>query len=169
MADPRLEWIKLIHTVVLLARNMSSPVTILYGESGSEDDTRDTCLLCLSTKQPLIHSTIAFADRPCNCSYYFHIRCLTSTYTATPAFASRCLHCNMAWPETGRPCRAPTSEGQEAQIARMYERSPPIPSICSARNLALLTGLLAVGAFFYLILLANTSSNVKAYGRLLRT
>jgi len=153
---------------------MSSPEATIYGESGSEDDTsRDTCLLCLSTKQPLIHSTIAFADRPCNCSYHFHIRCLTSTYATTPAFASRCLHCNTPLSEPTLPFRGlrPASaaqEAQEAQIARMYERPPPIPSICSARNLALLMGLIAVAAFFYLVLLANTSSNVKAYGRLLR-
>lgn len=130
-----------------------------------DDSDKDTCLLCLSGKGPLIHSSLCFDQRQCDCSFYVHLTCLTSTYAARPEFANRCLHCN----KDHIPSRP--SPSQVRLISDVYRVRPPPPSLCMSPGKVLtFTITTAVLAFFiYLLFMAGGGSNIQTNGRLLRS
>ena len=131
----------------------------------SDDGEKDTCLLCLSGRGPLIHASHCFDQRQCGCSYYVHLTCLTSTYAARPEFANRCLHCNKDH-VPNRP--SPT---QVRLISDMYRvRAPPPPLCMSPGKVLTFTITTAVLAFLiYLLFLSGDHSNIQTNGRFLRS
>ena len=130
----------------------------------SDDGEKDTCLLCLSGKGPLIHSSLCFDQRQCDCSYHVHLTCLTSTYAARPEFANRCLHCN----KDHIPNRP--SHTNSAHLRRVQNETPP-PTLCMSPGKVLtFTITTAVLAFFiYLLFLSGGRSNIQTNGRFLRS
>ena len=134
----------------------------------SDDNEKDTCLLCLSSKGPLIHSSLCFDQRQCECSFYLHLTCLTSTYAARPEFGNRCLHCNKDHVPHLMSRPSPT---QVQLISDMYRLRPPPPYICMSPGKVLtFTITTAILAFFiYLLFLSGSRSNIQTNGRLLRS
>lgn len=133
--------------------------------SSNDDSEKDTCLLCLSSKGPLIHSSLCFVQRECDCSFYTHLTCLTSTYAARPQFANRCLHCN----KEHSPAIPPPAQVQ--LISEMYNMRPPPPPLCiSPGKVLTFTVTMGVLAFFiYLLFLSGAQSNIQTNTRFLRT
>ncbi len=133
----------------------------------ASEDEKDTCLLCLSNKGPLINSSLCFSNRQCQCVYHVHLTCLTSTFASRPEFITKCLHCNLDH-LPGGPTLTRLPNAQAYRIASMYG-TPREPSGClSSRGIVSLTMILMLLGFF-LYLLITSRSNIETDSRFLRT
>lgn len=145
---------------------MMTEVEYISEDADTSDDEKDTCLLCLSDKGPLINSALCFNNRQCQCVYHVHLTCLTSTFASNPEFTTKCLHCNLAHHPCG-PVLTRLPSTQAYQIASMYGARRQSPTCVSSRSIVSLTMILMLLGFFLYLLVAS-KSNIETNSRFLR-